>query len=335
MVSKISCILTSCMASHRSAGVFIFSIFTHLDLFQKAWVFPLFPKDGLPSLGSGVLRPGHIVGLHLWHFVCGLGRGGVEKPKNSSDASADPRFFPWKTGALVEVESVGPFLWSTCNLENRDWYVGKRSFTGFWIEMFELRKWVRIGSERGHHQWQATRYSFPTFSGNKKSPAPALGHHLHGLSHLLLSFHQLTGDTRVHGVLGRGEDVSHTPSTVRFALPSVRKMLEKNSSPKTMANFWQQKSSCFYPTSWFMVQPPNFRCDSLGCFVGKKSVWETKIRKAKNVWTLFWFWSFVHLRWKFKEHFPKLKVVEPQSPHLEAPCAGCGVWVDLEIGRTC
>ena len=203
--------------------------------------------------------------------------------------------------------------------------LGKEALLDFGLKCLNLRKWVRIGLERGHHQWQATRYSFPTFSGKKKGPAPTLGHHLHGLSHLLLSFHQLTGDTRVHGVLGRGEDVSHTPSTVRFALPSVRKMLEKSSSPKTMANFWQQKSSCFYPTSWFMVQPPNFRCDSLGCFVGKESVWETRIRKAKNVWTLFWFRSFVHLRWKFKE---------PQSPHLEAPCAGCGVW-DLEIGRTC
>lgn len=126
---------------------------------------------------------------------------------------------------------------------------------------------------------------------------------------------------RVHGVLGRGEDVSHTPSSVRFALPSVRKMLEKNSSPKTMANFWQQKSSCFYPTSWFMVQPPNFRCDSLGCFVGKKkSVWETKIRKAKNVWTLFWFWSLVHLRWKFKRTTcPKAASWTNLSPHIWRP----------------
>ena len=261
-----------------------------------------------------------------------------KNPKTPAMPPLIPPVFPMKNRRPRWSGKCWAFSVEHMQLGKQGWYkyVGKRSFTGFWIEMFELRKWVRIGLERGHHQWQATRYSFPTFSGKKKGPAPTLGHHLHGLSHLLLSFHQLTGDARVHGVLGRGEDVSHTPSTVRFALPSVRKMLEKHSSPKTMANFWQQKSSCFYPTSWFKLQPPNFRCDLLGCFVGKKSVWETKIRKAKNVWTLFWFWSFVHLRWKFKEqHFPKLKVEEPQSPHLEAPCAGCGVWVDLEIGRTC
>ena len=48
-------------------------------------------QDGLPSLGSGVLRLGHIVGLHLWHVVCGLGRGGVEFPPLNSSTHPTPK----------------------------------------------------------------------------------------------------------------------------------------------------------------------------------------------------------------------------------------------------
>ena len=133
MVSKISCILTSCMASHRSAGVFIFSIFTHRKI--------SFKRRGKNSqLRMAFLR---------WVAVCcGLATSlafiygtlsadlAVEvwkNPKLQRCLRRSSEFFQWKTGALVEVESVGPFLWSTCNLENRDWYVGKRSFNGFWI----------------------------------------------------------------------------------------------------------------------------------------------------------------------------------------------------------
>ena len=336
MVSKISCILTSCMASHRSAGVFIFSIFTHLDLFQKAWVFPLFPKDGLPSLGSGVLRPGHIVGLHLRHFVCGLGRGGVEKPKTPAMPPLSPSFSHEKQAPSLKWKVLGLFCGAHATWKTGIGMLGKEALLDFGLKCLILENEWELDWREDITNDRQIRYSFPTFSGNKKGPAPTLGHHLHGLSHLLLSFHQLTGDTRVHGVSGRGEDGSaiHLPLSVSHCL-RFGKCWKKTRLLRPWQTFGNKNPAVFTQQvgSWCSLRI--FGVIRWDVLLGKKVFGKQKSEKQKMFGHSFDSEVLSTCDGNLKEqHFPKLKVEEPQSPHLEAPCAGCGVW-DLEIGRTC